>query len=416
MIPVCPVHRSYPIDKHRAPDGFPAGRHRSVLQYRFLKHLSVLLLACIPILSGCWGSPSSNNAGTYDIKVIAVDPQNSETVYVGTTGGGIYKSTDGGSSWGTVNIGLSDLKITALAIDWFTPSWIYAGTEDGGLYYSSDSGELWIPSSTTASSPGQISSIRSIVIDRNQCQTPPCKYIYVGSQETGIWQSTDAGLTFKQINENLTDTTVTALAIYPTMIPDPTTRLYAATEGAGLYLRENNKWTEAPGLKAQTQEEVVSMIVNPLLVSELYVGTSGGGGEASVGGSGVYKSIDFGSAFTLSYNPINKYTIFSVVPAIGPSLTDLTLYAGADGIIKSTDRGAFWCVLPDCLNNIPEILKSGLTALAAATVMQPSTDGNFLNSMFLADSTNPTLFAGLFNQKLIKTTDGGLTWTSLNLQ
>jgi hypothetical protein len=413
MTPVCKVHRFYPIEKHRAPDRVPAERHKSGLQSRFLKHLPVLLFACFPILAGCWGSPSSNVAGTYDIKVITVDPQNSATVYVGTTGGGILKSTDGGGSWRPVNTGLFDLKITALSVDWFTPSWVYAGTEDGGFFFSADYGENWGPSNPS------ISSIRAIVIDRNQCQTPPCKNIYVGSQETGVWKSTDGGLTFKQMNESLSNTTVTALAIYPTLIPDPTTRLYAATEGGGLFRRKFDEtvWTDPtltgnPGLKQQTQEEAVSMIVNPLdpLASELYVGTSGG--EAAVGGSGIYKSIDSGNNFTLSYNPINKYTVFSVAPAIGPSLSDLTLYAGADGIIKSTDRGSVWCILPSC-NDIPEILNPGLTAFAVATVKQTDIDGNI---SFLVDNTNPTFYAGLFNRKLIKTTDGGQTWTTLKFQ
>ncbi len=370
-----------------------------------VKTVILAVLGLTAILSGCWKSNSSDVTGTYDLKAVAIDPVTPTTLYVGTDGGGVYKSTDGGGSWVQANNGLFDLKVTALAIDWFTlpprPPRLYVGTENGGIFSSSDSGETW------AAPLGQIpiASIRAIVIDRNQCRadSPPCRDIYVGSQSSGVWKSTDSGVTFTQINENLTNPAVTALAIYPTVIPYPTTRLYIGTEGGGLFRRgatgtTETKWTEAdPGLKALTQEEVVSLAVNPQLVSELYIGTSGG--EAISGGSGIYKSADSGSNFTQVYNPIYNYTIFFMVPVIGPFATDLTIYAGADGIIKSTDHGSpsSWSRLP------PDSLTPGLTAFAVAEVTS-------------IDIDHSTFYAALFNRKLIKTIDGGQTWTTLNLQ
>jgi photosystem II stability/assembly factor-like uncharacterized protein len=373
-----------------------------------------LISIFVPLLSGCWGSPSNEISSTFDLKAIAVDPVTPTTLYVATDGGGVIKSTDGGSTWAPINNGLIDLKVTALAIDWFKPSWIYAGTENGGVFTSADFGGTWV--GPVGGSP--ITDIRGIVIDRNSCTAAsfPCQGIYVASQTSGVWKSINNGSKYIQFNESLTNPAVTAIAIYPTLIEDTTgSRLYIGTEGGGFFHRGTSElaWTEAtPGLKALTQEEVVSLAVDPRPrpTRDIYVGTSGG--EAGSGGSAIYKSTDSGTTFTLSYDPIFKFTIFFVVPLIGPNTTDLTLYAGSDGIVRSVDQGGFWCILWDCSTPL-EILQPGLTAFAAALTKQTDVNGNI---SFLIDTTTPTLYAALFNRQFIKTTDGGQTWTTLRVQ
>ena len=58
---------------------------------------------------------------------VAIDPQNTGTVYAGTRGG-VFKSTDGGTRWSPVNSGLVATTFFSLAIDPQFPSTIYAGT------------------------------------------------------------------------------------------------------------------------------------------------------------------------------------------------------------------------------------------------------------------------------------------------
>ena len=394
---------------------------------RFVKRHSLLCLSLFiltfPVLSGCWGSPKSELSAVFDFKAIAIDPSTPTTIYVGTDGGGVFKSTDGGSTWTPINSGLTDLKVTALAIDWFTPSRIYAGTENGGIFSSSDYGESWFP-------PTPISNIRAIVIDRNVCTstTPSCQWIFVASQESGVWLSQNAGSTYSQFTENPSNQAVTAMAIYPTTLPNPAGRLYIGTDGGGIFVRAlhptvDSKWTEAtPGLKVNTQEDVISLAVRPDVISELYVGTSGGGETSSVG-SGIYKSTDAGASFDQVYTPHYPFTIYFVVPVVGPNATDLTLYAGSDGIVRSTNYGNVksWCILWDdgsCKNTTPStILQPGLTAFAVALNKHTDAQGNV---SFLIDSTDtpprPTLYAALFNRQFIKSTDGGETWTTLSVQ
>jgi hypothetical protein len=76
-----------------------------------------------------------------------------------------------------------------------------------------------------------------------------------------------------------------------------------------------------------------------------------------------------------------------------------------------------------CKNPL-QILSPGLTAFAVALSKHTDVDGNV---SFLVD-TNPipppppgptpviTLYAALFNRQLLKSTDGGQTWTTLSLQ
>lgn len=72
-----------------------------------------------------------------DISAIAIDPQSTDTIYVGSDAG-FSMSTDGGASWDTVIYpglkggSLGDLAVSVLAIDPRSPRTLYAGTYGGG--------------------------------------------------------------------------------------------------------------------------------------------------------------------------------------------------------------------------------------------------------------------------------------------
>jgi hypothetical protein len=57
---------------------------------------------------------------------VIIDPTNRQTLYVGSEGGGVFKSLDRGGHWFAVNSGLSDLTVLGLAMDPANPAVLYA--------------------------------------------------------------------------------------------------------------------------------------------------------------------------------------------------------------------------------------------------------------------------------------------------
>src|SRR5438477_10566441 len=86
---------------------------------------------------------TTNGPHSETINALAIDPQTPTTLYAGTSGPGVFKSTDGGTTWRAVNTGLDPRRCCfALAIDPQTPTTLYAST-DGGVFKSTDGGESW---------------------------------------------------------------------------------------------------------------------------------------------------------------------------------------------------------------------------------------------------------------------------------
>ena len=79
---------------------------------------------------------------------LAINPSTTSTLYTGTAGGGVFKSTDSGDSWSPASTGLPATVVSALAINPSTPSTLYAGTWGDGVFKSTDSGGSWSPANT----------------------------------------------------------------------------------------------------------------------------------------------------------------------------------------------------------------------------------------------------------------------------
>jgi photosystem II stability/assembly factor-like uncharacterized protein len=86
--------------------------------------------------------------GSGSITSILVSPSfdSDETVWIGTSKGGIFKSVDGGGSFHPVNAGLSDKNITSLEFSVAPQKGslrLYASTWTEGFYISDDGGQSW---------------------------------------------------------------------------------------------------------------------------------------------------------------------------------------------------------------------------------------------------------------------------------
>src|SRR5207245_4854736 len=81
---------------------------------------------------GSWGAVNTGLPAS-SVNVLTIDPQMPATLYAGTDVG-VSKSTDGGGSWGAVNTGFPASSVYALAIDPQTPATLYAGTGGSGVF------------------------------------------------------------------------------------------------------------------------------------------------------------------------------------------------------------------------------------------------------------------------------------------
>jgi photosystem II stability/assembly factor-like uncharacterized protein len=77
----------------------------------------------------------SEGLGEITVYGLAIDPRNSEVVYAGTDGSGVYRSADGGESWQVMSEGLGNLVVETLAIDSTLCPTLYAATKDGVWWY-----------------------------------------------------------------------------------------------------------------------------------------------------------------------------------------------------------------------------------------------------------------------------------------
>ncbi len=115
--------------------------------------LKILLVALLALLSLSQASRvsagyyvwTSNGPGGGSIRALAIDPLSPSTVYAGTPGGGVLKSTNGGATWSASNNGLTNANVRALAIDPRTPNTVYAGIDSDipcprGVFKSTNGG------------------------------------------------------------------------------------------------------------------------------------------------------------------------------------------------------------------------------------------------------------------------------------
>lgn len=80
---------------------------------------------------------------TADLSGVVFDPDHPGTVYISGPGLGVTRSDDGGKSWRSVNTGLPNLEVSALALHSFRRQTLYAWVRKEGIFRTEDGGASW---------------------------------------------------------------------------------------------------------------------------------------------------------------------------------------------------------------------------------------------------------------------------------
>lgn len=174
-----------------------------------------------------------------EVEDIAIDPRNStdSTIYIATEAGGVWKTTNGGTSWAPLTDYMPSLTMGALALDPGNPSIVYAGTGNPwnggnrfskgvGIYKSLDGGQTW--SIIGANVVGGQFILRMV--------TPAPNQLLVATNN-GVFRSVDGGAHFG--NNVTADNGAASVAgtIWNLALDtqNPTTTVYATVSGQGVF-------------------------------------------------------------------------------------------------------------------------------------------------------------------------------------
>lgn len=134
-------------------------------------------------------------------------PGNSDTYYVGTADGGVFRTNDGGITWKALFQHESVASIGALALDPTNPEIVWAGTGEAnvrnnvsygdGIYKSTDGGAHWKRMGLEASF--QISRIVVDPLHPNTVIVAAMGSPWADNDERGVFRTTDGGASWKKV-------------------------------------------------------------------------------------------------------------------------------------------------------------------------------------------------------------------------
>ena len=285
-----------------------------------------------------WVSRGPQNVGGRT-RAVVINPANTNLIWAGAAGGGLWKSTNAGQGWTVINDFLPNLAVSSLAIDPNNSNIMYCGTGEGffngdaingaGIYKSTDQGNTWtqLPNTVSWSSTDRISV------------APGNGSVILASTAGGIRRSTDGGGTWtnvKAVQKSFFvafDPTNGSKAVAQVLDYNFTTSqwfhdaLYS-TNGGVTWQTSNMHTTDF-----YSRIELTYLASNPNTVFVSHPVT---------GGAAVSKSTDGGATYTqVTTTPINEGGQMWYDNAIWVSPTDPNLVIVAlVNLYKSTNGGA----------------------------------------------------------------------------
>ena len=375
----------------------------------------LLMLIALRAQSQQW-QPLGPEGGT--VRSLAFDPKNPDRIFLGTSAGRIYLSTDNGSSWSRfAHLGSSaEMVLDHIVIDPVNTRNIYVAAwnaqlpdSDGEIFRSRDGGKTW---DITADMHGK--SVRALVL------SPSNPRILVAGTLDGIYRSRDGGDNWERISpeKHAEIKNVESLAVDP-LNPDV---IYAGTWHLPWKTEDGGQSWHSIKKGVIDDSDVFSIAIDSLNPANLYISAC----------SGIYRSESAGALFHkmqgIPYSA--RRTRMLRMDPVDPTI----VYAGTtEGLWKTTDAGTSWkrttsdrIIINDVLID-PRRPSRVLLATDRGGVLASDDGGvTFIASnrgfthrqvaSLLVQPEHPSdIFAGVLNDKefggVFASHDGGQTWT-----
>ncbi|MCY1083724.1 hypothetical protein [Archangium lansingense] len=292
------------------------------------------------------------------VRNIIIDPTNTNTLYAAFSGGGVWKSTDGGTTWAPITETLGSLSVGSLELDPNNSQTLYLGLGDPfdgtgiGLVKSTDGGATWMNPVYL----GNATSITDLQV------VPGNSNIVLATTNAGIFRSVDAGATWTQVSlsTGYTETPsgwsiahaggtkfVITLEAQPSAASGNTQGQVWVTADSGA------TWTRATGVTATVGLERMTVATAPSSPTTVYVLASDPGGNLA----DIFKSTNGGTSFTALGAAKKRYSngntearnvsaLFNTqgwydqMLIVHPTNPNLVYFGGALHMAKTTDGGS----------------------------------------------------------------------------
>ena len=337
---------------------------------------------------GTWQELGPGNVGGRT-RALLVDPNNPNVMYAAAVAGGIWKSTNGGTTWAPLDDFLANIAVSSMAFDPTNSSIIYAGTGEGffnadglrgaGVFKSIDAGATWTRLVSTANN-ADFFFVNDIVVSNVNPQ-----HVYAATR-SGVMRSLDGGSSW------------TLVLNVPT-VAGSTTGVRGATD---LVIRtdQSTDYIFAAAGTAFNPGEPVSHIFR----------------NTDAGGSGtwddVYSEPNMGRT-SLAIAPSNQNVIYAMATTFAAGNYNLGLL----GVFRSTNSGApgTWTTqVRNTSANKQDTLLLSNPVNAALVECGLSATNNFINqgwydNVLAVDPTDENkVWAG--GTDLFRSDNGGVNW------
>lgn len=351
------------------------------------------------------------------VGALAIDPNETGTLYAGTLGGSVYSASINDQqplTWSKRSSGMGATEqVYALKFNKsdFTQvgsakiSKLFAGSPRG-LFVSSDQGLTW-----TRSSNFQTGGVYALSFSFSTTTT-----LYLTSHDGNVWRSDDNGVTWTNITRGSVTGNVYQIAQVATI---PASILAGSSKGV-FKLSGTTSWQALFSAAAGTK--VVAITANAAVSPASYwVATTD---------KGIYRSSDDGVSWNSANSGLGNWNVHALLA--DTSVSPVRLYAGTmGGVYRSENNGDSWTLANAGLNNgniysllldktsVPNRLYAG----TANGVYRSTDNGNNwvpLNaglqttpiSGLLLDSTGD-IYASSTKYGVFKSADHGVTWTNI---